>query len=125
MHRFCRTCVFLISGLMSGPLVAQNSAPNTDDLPSAPSAVIQKKQAPPKKAAPDPPEPQSDTQQAPQTEPNAATPQASTEAPPRPSDADSQDSPTSAGDVGFRATVNEVPVVFTVTDKHNQYVRDL
>jgi Ca-activated chloride channel homolog len=125
MHRFCPTHIVLFAALLSLPLLAQNSTQTTDDLPSAPSAVIQKKQSPPKKAARDRPEPESDTQQAPQTQPDAPAPQVSTEAPPRPSDADSQDSPTSAGDVGFRATVNEVPVVFTVTDKHNHYVRDL
>jgi VWFA-related protein len=41
------------------------------------------------------------------------------------SDAGSDEPANSAGDVGFRSTVNEVPVVFTVTDKHNHYVRDL
>jgi len=126
MDWFRSTLVFLIAAWLSAPLIAQNSGPGTDDLPSAPSAVIQKKQAPPKEAAPDPPpQPQSDTQQAPQTQPNAPTPPASTEAPPKPGDAGSDDSPTSAADAGFRVRVNEVPVVFTVTDKHNHYVRDL
>jgi Ca-activated chloride channel homolog len=127
MDWFRSTLVFLIAAWLSAPLIAQNSGSGTDDLPSAPSAVVQKKQAPPKEAAPDPPppQPQSDTPQAPQTQPNALTPPASTEAPPKPGDAGSDDSPTSAADAGFRVRVNEVPVVFTVTDKHNHYVRDL
>jgi Ca-activated chloride channel family protein len=126
MDWFRSTLVVLIASWLSAPLIAQNSGPGTDDLPSAPSAVVQKKQAPPKEAAPDPPpQPQSDTQPAAQTQPNSPTPQPSTEAPPKPGEAGSDDSPTSAADAGFRVRVNEVPVVFTVTDKHNHYVRDL
>src|SRR4029077_12067297 len=117
MDWFRSTLVVLIAAWLSAPLIAQYFGPGTDDLPSAPSAVVQKKQAPPKEAAPDPPpQAQSDTQQTPQTQPNAPTPPASTETPSKPVDAGSDDSPTSAADAGFRVRVNEVPVVFTVTD---------
>jgi Ca-activated chloride channel family protein len=122
MYRLRRTYLVLIAALLSAPLVAQSS----DDLPAAPSAVVQKKQAPPKEIAPDSsPQPRSDTGPAPQTQRNAPAPQASTEDPPRASEVDSDESPRSANDTTFVRTVNEVPVVFTVTDKHNHYVRDL
>jgi VWFA-related protein len=130
MDRLQRTYLVVIAALLSVPLVAQNSAqnstPSTDDLPAAPSAVSQKKQTPPKPAASEvQPQAQSDTQPAAQTQPSTPAPQASTGSSPRPSDADSDEPPTTANDTTFVRTVNEVPVVFTVTDKHNHYVRDL
>jgi Ca-activated chloride channel homolog len=129
MHRFCRTHIVLFAALLSLPLLAQNSTETTDDLPSAPSAVIQKKHAPQK------PAPTTEQQSQPQAEPTTPAPpqaeravqpqQSPSESPAVASDAGSDEPANSAGDVGFRATVNEVPVVFTVTDKHNHYVRDL
>ena len=127
MDRSRSTLVVLIAVLLSAPLIAQNPAPtNTDDLPSAPSAVIQKKQPPtPATQQQSQPQAQPETQTQPQPKPDVQTPKGSSESPAVASDAASDESATSAADVGFRATVNEVPVVFTVTDKHNHYVRDL
>jgi len=127
MHRFCPTQVVLIA-LLSLPLLAQNSAPSTDDLPSAPSAVLQKKQPAPKQQSPTnaPPE-QPPTQRQtdeppvtpPQTQPSASESQSAS------TGANSVDTVETASDTTIRRNVNEVPVVFTVTDKHNHYVRDL
>ena len=128
MHRFRITLVVLFSGLLGAPLIAQNSTPGTDDLPSAPSAVIQKKPAPPPAPATEQqsqPHPEPETQPPQQANPAANPPQVSSENPADTSNAGSDNSAGSAADVGFKATVNEVPVVFTVTDKHNHYVRDL
>jgi Ca-activated chloride channel homolog len=129
MHRFCPTHNVLLAALLSLPLLAQNSTQTTDDLPSAPSASIQKKHAP------QPPAPAPEQQSQPQAEPTTPgqgqaqpavqPPQASSESRAVASDASSDEPMNSASDVGFKATVNEVPVVFTVTDKHNHYVRDL
>jgi VWFA-related protein len=136
MVRLRRTYLVLIAAFLSMPLVAQNSAQDsaqsTDDLPAAPSAVIQKKQVPPKEAAPEmPPQEQPAAATHTQSEPptiqsTAPATQASSEdsAAPR-SDADSVEAPKTANDTTFVKNVNEVPVVFTVTDKHNHYVRDL
>jgi len=131
MVRLPRTCLVLTAAFLSAPLIAQNSAQSTDDLPAAPSAVIQKKQPPAKEAAPQTPPleqpaatPQ--TQSEPPTQATAPPAQASSEDSAAPmSNADSGEAPRTANDTPFHATVNEVPVVFTVTDKHNHYVRDL
>ena len=135
MDRFRTTYLLLIGVLLSAPVIAQNSAEfsgqATDDLPAAPSAVIQKKQAPPREAAPEiPPQQQPAPAQNPQSEPqpesSAPVPPASSEDPVAArNNADSGGVPKTSGDEAFRTTVNEVPVVFTVTDKHNHYVRDL
>lgn len=131
MVRLRRTYLVLIAAFLSMPLVAQDSAQSTDDLPAAPSAVIQKKQAPPKEAAPaTPPQEQpaaaTHTQSEPPSRSTAPATQASSEDPTAPrSDADSGEAPKTENDTTFVKTVNEVPVVFTVTDKHNHYVRDL
>lgn len=96
-------------------------AQSTQGLPSAPSAVMQQKTAPPK-PAPAPAQP-------PQTE---ATPQASQEQPPAPeAKASGESAPKDQaeiidqGGIKIVVPVNEVNVVFTVTDKHNHYVQDL
>jgi VWFA-related protein len=103
--------------LIALPLGAQTS----DDLPSAPSAVVQHKAAPAKPSIPAP------TQQ--QTPANDSQPSAASE---QAANADSastgsngSDQVATADDSTFITTVNEVPVVFTVTDKHNHYVKDL
>jgi Ca-activated chloride channel family protein len=129
MHRFCPTHIVLLAALLSLPLLAQNSAQSTEDLPSAPSAITQKQHAP-QQSAPAPeqqsqPQAEPKTPAQPQTQPAVQPPQAPSESPAVASDAGSDEPANSAGDVGFRSTVNEVPVVFTVTDKHNHYVRDL
>jgi VWFA-related protein len=86
-------------------------AQSTDDLPSAPSAVNQPKPAP-RKASPPP-----SAQQAPPVTPSAAELRERADGN---NDANvPDDAPT------IRVPVNEVNVVFTVTDKHNHYVKDL
>jgi VWFA-related protein len=123
--------VALIAALLSLPLLAQNSAPSTDDLPSAPSAVIQKKQPAPKEqsptnAPPEQPPAQSQTDAPPATQPGTDSPaQASTANSAPSTGSDSAETLETARDTTIRRNVNEVPVVFTVTDKHNHYVRDL
>lgn len=132
MDWFRSTLIFLIGAWLSAPLIAQNAGQSTDDLPSAPSAVIQERQRPPKEAAPATPEQpaqsqgQPDTQAATQPEPDSQTQHTSSEnsAAGR-TDNDSRETLETANDTTFRRNVNEVPVVFTVTDKHNHYVRDL
>ena len=94
---------------------AQNSQP---DLPSAPSATKQESQKPkaPPASSPQPAAPQggqaaapADTQASPETK-SSATPPA-----PEP-----DESATT-----IRTTVNEVNVIFTVTDKKGRYITDL
>jgi Ca-activated chloride channel homolog len=132
MDRFRITLVVLIAAWLSAPLIAQNSGQGPDDLPSAPSAVIQKKQQQPKHVAPAPPEQPAASQD--QTDAPPATP-SQTNSQAQQTFPENQAASTGAHDSGealeissdttFRRNVNEVPVVFTVTDKHNHYVRDL
>jgi VWFA-related protein len=108
---------------------AQNSG---QDLPSAPSAAQQKaKPQPPPSAQTAPPAANPTT--APTTnDPAATTPGADAQdsaAPPaqtppaRPPETETP--PADDSIATFRKTVNEVHVVFTVTDKHGRYVKDL
>jgi len=126
---------------LAGTLGLSASAQDGSGLPSAPSATLEQQRppAPPPQPAPSP---QTSTEEAkpqqpvletldpklrprvqpansvPQSEP-AAQPQ--TSPPPNKSEAEgSQDKP-----FNIVVPVNEVNVVFTVTDKHNRYVKDL
>jgi len=106
-------------------------------LPSAPSAVIAPKPAPappPKPAAPQ----QQPSQSSPAQRPSASSVQptpsgapATTAAQPAASNSQPNDTSNAAltsGDdqaITIKKNVNEVSVVFTVTDKHGHYVRDL
>jgi VWFA-related protein len=105
------TYLVVIAALVSTPLLAQQGQ---DDLPAAPSAVAQPKAAPAKPAQHQPPA-GNENQSA------GARDEAST-SPPAASRSGNSQKPN---DTTFVTTVNEVPVVFTVTDKHNHYVRDL
>jgi Ca-activated chloride channel family protein len=119
MKLLCRSRWSLLSFallLCTGPATAQS----TDDLPSAPSATNQ-----PKPAVKAP---------APQSQPPAPTPptQPSDDASAANSDMPSKTAPDQGnsdiidqGGTIIRVPVNEVSVVFTVTDKHNHYVKDL
>ena len=100
--------VLIFLALFLGTGVGQN----TDELPSAPSAVVEQKAAPPKPAPtfPAPPAP-------PAIEPESTPAQASVDT--GTSKATDPSVPT------ITTLVNEVNVVFTVTDKHNRYVKDL
>ncbi len=127
MDRFSSILVVLIAAWLSAPVIAQNAGQGTDDLPSAPSAVIQKKEpapATPPQEQPASPQNQTDTPPAAQTD--SQTQQTSRENPAGSRGAnDSGETLETANDTTIRRNVNEVPVVFTVTDKHNHYVRDL
>jgi VWFA-related protein len=105
-------------------LIHLGSAQSPDELPSAPSAVNQPKAAPAE----------------PRAAPSQSQPQPPASATPPPSDDSSSSSlPSEAnrhgevprgdaideGGTTIYSTVNEVSVVFTVTDKHNHYVKDL
>lgn len=117
MQWLCRIYVFALAVLFSAPGIAQNSSQSPDDLPSAPSAVTQPKPAPAKE------------QPATRSQPSDAPPDTASAQPdsgsPANTDTDASAKPTTNRDSTFVTNVNEVPVVFTVTDKHNHYVRDL
>ncbi len=104
--------VLIFLALCPGTGVGQNTKP--DDLPSAPSAVAQQNAAP---AKPVPSFP---------TPPPNAPPEP--DAAPAAKSGGSVATQKSAGDPSvptIHTTVNEVSVVFTVTDRHNHYVKDL
>lgn len=94
---------------------------STDDLPSAPSAVNQPKPA--SKPAPSPANPAEEKQTPAPTSPdtNAASGDAASRADAEKNSRDVIDE----GGTTIQKIVNEVSVVFTVTDKHNHYVKDL
>ena len=131
--KFQHILVFAALTLCTAAL-AQNSA--QDDLPSAPSATQQKPKpqpAPPQaEPAPVAPATTSESSAAPskpeapaaaaETQPAAQSAETSKPAPP-PAPNPTQDEDESVATI--RRTVNEVNVVFTVTDKHGRYVKDL
>ena len=154
-----RAIAFGVGVLLLLPLVvgqaqtsSQDTSQNTQDLPSAPSAVKMKeaeraKTAPPPKAA-TPPAPSPATSEAspsPAAQPAANDSSSSeTEQPepaqPAPTPAETGATPAAAptpaakADVPssdeppvttIRKRVDEVNVIFTVTDKHGRYVKDL
>jgi len=117
--------------LLGGSLFAAPLLTAAQELPSAPSAVQQQQQqqqqAPAPKAsdpAPDPAPPQTETV-SPASEPTPSqeseTPKAPA-APPQAAPGDTNPDDTAAT---IRKTVNEVNFVFTVTDKHGHYVKNL
>jgi VWFA-related protein len=137
---------FLAAVALTGVMAAAQTQ-NPPDLPSAPSAVKQQQQAPPAAPAPTPSAP---TQQpdagassatpVPEPAKQPATESAKTAAPAEDKTSATTDSgrPQGSPAVGnavasdddtnvatIRRTVNEVNVVFTVTDKHGRYVKDL
>jgi Ca-activated chloride channel family protein len=113
-------------------VLAQNSG--SDDLPSAPSAVQQERTKP----KPPPPAPRAEAQ--PSNPSASAESQAATPANPTPVNPPAKSGPPQA-DVSLQGkgdqappdepaatitkTVNEVNVVFTVTDRHGRYVKNL
>jgi VWFA-related protein len=111
--------------LLLSSAVAQNAAQDT--LPAAPSTSKQQNRTPAQAQA----APQATSSQAasaPATAPSSTTTPDKTTA----TKTDTGDSPNPAGSAPnnettatIRATVNEVNVVFTVTDKHGRYVKDL
>lgn len=115
--------LFGSGALLLSSAVAQNAA--QDNLPAAPSTSKQQNSAPAQRQAG--PAPQS----APQSDPATSSPASSADK----TTAAKTDTGNSQNPAGtppadettatIRATVNEVNVVFTVTDKHGHYVKDL
>jgi Ca-activated chloride channel family protein len=108
--------------------VAQNSG--SDDLPSAPSAVRQersKPQPPPPAASPAKAEAQASVPSNPQATPQAESPakNGATPGPSTPAKPDQGPAPLDDVATTITKTVNEVNVVFTVTDRHGRYVNNM
>jgi len=136
--KFRGIVLLLGSVLFAAILFAQASAQTagSDDLPSAPSAVRQERSKP-KPPPPAPPpasaQPQTSTTSA-EAEPQTTPPPAE---PPAAKSGAAQANPTSEGNAAqdlnppndptttITKTVNEVNVVFTVTDRHGRYVKNL
>jgi len=129
-----RGIVLLLGGILFVAAVfAQNSG--SDDLPSAPSAVQQERtrpKPPPPAAPPASAAPRTSTTSAeagPQTTPPAESPAAKSGAAQAnsssPGKADPNSNPPDDAATTITKTVNEVNVVFTVTDRHGRYVKNL
>src|SRR5437867_7864557 len=130
-----RNAFFLVGmALLAAVVFAQTTEQN--ELPSAPSAVQRQSKpqapAPPPQIAPAPEQPTSQEKAPqesaqPQTTPPAeqpATGSPKSESPKADEKTSSQNTSEETAPTIFR-TVNEVNVVFTVTDKHGRYVKDL
>ena len=120
MHRSWRLSAFLLLTAIVACALAL-FAQTSEDLPAAPSEVIKPKPAP-KKADPPP-------QQQPPASPATIGPGeegngSSTSATKTPAAIPDQE-PVEDSGTRIVVPVNEVSVVFTVTDKHNRYVKDL
>jgi Ca-activated chloride channel family protein len=123
-----RGIILLLGSILSVAAVfAQNS--RSDDLPSAPSAVQQERTRP---KPPPPAAPRTSTTSAetgPQTTPPAESPAAKSGAAQANSSsqgkADPNSNPPDDAATTITKTVNEVNVVFTVTDRHGRYVKNL
>ncbi len=121
MHRL--SSLFLaLAALIVGFVALQ--AQTTDDLPAAPSEVIRPKRAPKPPAPAEKPSKPAESDSAPTQQDNAATAVVNTNADAKPPD-QSKGEIVEPGGTTIRSFVNEVSVVFTVTDKHNHYVKDL
>jgi Ca-activated chloride channel homolog len=120
--------ILLLGSILSVAMVLAQSS-GSDDLPSAPSAVQQERTKPKPAAPPVSAAPQASTASA------SAEPQAtSTAAPPTAKGAAAQPNTSAQGSAEpppddaattITKTVNEVNVVFTVTDRHGRYVKNL
>ena len=133
-----RGIVLLLGSILSvAALFAQASAQTSgsEDLPSAPSAVRQersKPKPPPPATPPASAQPQTSTtaEAQPQTttpaaEPPAAKSGATQANPPAGGKAAQDPNPPDDPTTTITKTVNEVNVVFTVTDRHGRYVKNL
>jgi VWFA-related protein len=100
----------------------------TDDLPSAPSAAVQQKAHPkPAPPAPTADAPSGKTSPAAVTDGNEPPSQDAASGDRESTKSEAAKQPSNSENPGeiIRRSVNEVNVVFTVTDKHNRYVKDL
>jgi Ca-activated chloride channel homolog len=118
--------LLLVSILFVAVTFAQNSG--SDELPSAPSAVRQE-HSKPKPTPPAAPAPtiEAQTSASPKSAEPQATPPAVTPAAPGEAQGKSDQDSTPPNDptATIVKTVNEVNVVFTVTDRHGRYVKNL
>jgi Ca-activated chloride channel homolog len=131
--KFRGIILLLGSILFVAAVFAQNSG--SDDLPSAPSAVQQERarpKPPPPATPPASAAPRTSTTSAdagPQTTPPAESPAAKGGAAQANSSsqgkADPNSNPPDDAATTITKTVNEVNVVFTVTDRHGRYVKNL
>jgi VWFA-related protein len=137
-----RACALFLGWLVMLSVVGLSQSVDPNSLPSAPSATAQQnapaKQTPPSEAKPAPaPDPKPASGQNSQTAPPgsapAAPPAQSTPSPtspaqprpvaPRVEDPDKSDADEAVTTI--KVPVNEVRVIFTVTDKHGRYIKDL
>jgi VWFA-related protein len=126
MNSSWRTYLVLLPAAFVASAIAQsdNPASNQDDLPAAPSASMQQKASPQKPAQQ--PRPPAEEATAPPAKQASSPPQADESANATPeSDTTDPQQVIDQGGTTIRRTINEVSVVFTVTDKHNHYVKDL
>jgi VWFA-related protein len=122
-----RRHIFPVVGSLCLLLTTAPGQDSAQDLPSAPSASKQEETRP--KAAPVPPDPAPQTQAPAATVPSQSnasneTSASESQAPSAPAP-DAQAPSDNENTTTIRRTVNEVNVVFTVTDKHGHYVKDL
>src|SRR6185369_1783076 len=124
-----RGIILLLGSMLFGAiLLAQSSG--SDELPSAPSAVQQERSKPKPPPPPPPPakvEAQASTPTGTQTAPQPEPPAKSTPAPAATAPSQTDQNSTGPDDptATITKTVNEVNVVFTVTDRHGHYVKNL
>jgi len=112
------TLVAALLGVLTVGLFAQS----TDDLPAAPSAA----RAPAPKPAPPPSRPEAaPSNQTKPANPASAAPSDQSATSSAPTNAANTQDIIDQGGTTIRKIVNEVSVVFTVTDKHNHYIKDL
>lgn len=127
--------VGLLAAVVLTPFAAQ-AQNSSQDLPSAPSPAWQKTQAKtdpqPAPAAPASTPSNSATPSAAPSQPNSSPPTAPPQTAQQKNPATSAADPIGAANtqdddsmVTLRKTVNEVHLVFTVTDKHGHYIKDL
>jgi VWFA-related protein len=127
--KFRLSWLILAAFFLAAAVQGQNQSP--EQLPSAPSATKQTNPPPP--AAPPPPQavaqPEASKAEAQPGDSAKADSSSTTTATPDTTPATrAESSSSSSGDdtlSTIRRTVNEVNVVFTVTDKHGHYVKDL
>jgi Ca-activated chloride channel homolog len=128
-----RGIIFFLASILSVAVVLAQTS-NQDGLPSAPSAVQQERAEPkpPPAAAPASTQVQASTASAPaqaQTNPQAKPPAGKSDpVPAKPSSSTKTDldvNPLDDSAATITKTVNEVNVVFTVTDRHGRYVKNM
>ncbi len=105
----------------AGVLTAQNA----NDLPAAPSEVVHPKPAAPKTSTPPDQQLQKQPDQPAQNSEEKAAPQPGAGSVNRGQAGPGGESEKDESDITIPVVVNEVSVIFTVTDRHNHYVKDL